>query len=235
MLTTAVSVLAAIALLLPGFIIVELSAARGARSSRSDLELALRALSYALLVHLAFSVWTADLVRRIDAPGTWHEHVGALVLYSSVVLVAVPVLLGIAANVAIARVERRDGPAPLWAAAIGAGEARDGYDFMWQRVSGDGTWVIVELVGHTAAEPRLVGGLYGRQSAVGQTPSAHDLYLQQLCLVTQRPDGLRELTTATEPARGVWIAAAQIARVEIVPPAPPDVEIVAATADTISP
>ncbi len=172
MLTTAVSVLAAIALLLPGFIIVELSAARGARSSRSDLELGLRALSYALLVHLAFSVWTADLVRRIDAPGAWHEHVGAIVLYSTLVLVVVPVLLGIAANVAIARVERRDGPASLWAAAIGAGEARDGYDFMWQRVSTDGTWVIVELVGHSVEEPRLVGGLYGRQSAVGQTPSA---------------------------------------------------------------
>ncbi len=62
-----------------------------------------------------------------------------------------------------------------------------------------------------------MGGLYGRQSAVGQTPTAHDLYLQQLCLVTESADGLRELTTATDPARGIWIAAAQIARVEIVP------------------
>jgi Family of unknown function (DUF6338) len=191
MLTTAVSVLAAIALLLPGFIIVELSAARGARSSRSDLELALRALTYALLVHLVFAAWTAHLVRGIQPPGAWHRHVGAIVLYSAVVLVVVPAVLGILANIAIAKAERRDGPAPLWAAAIGAGEARDAYDFMWQRVSRDGTWVIIELVGHTAAEPRLVGGLYGRQSAVGQTPSAHDLYLQQLCFVTQRTDGLR--------------------------------------------
>jgi hypothetical protein len=217
MLTTAVSVLAAVALLLPGFIIVELSAARGARSSRSDLELALRALTYALLVHLAFSAWTTSLVRRIEAPGTWHEHVGALVLYGVVVLVVVPVVLGVLANVAIARAERRDGPSSLWAAALGAGEARDGYDFMWQRVSRDGSWVIVELVGHTADDPRLVGGLYGRQSAAGQTPAAHDLYLQQLCLVTQRADGLRELTSATDPPRSVWIAAAQVARVEIVP------------------
>ena len=217
MLTTAVSVLAAIALLLPGFIIVELSAARGARSSRSDLELALRALTYALLVHLACSAWTAHLVQQIDSPNTWQKHVGAIVLYSTVVLVVVPTLLGVLANVAIARVERHDGPAPLWAAAIGAGEARDGYDFMWQRVSGEGIWVIVELIGHTTAEPRLVGGLYGRQSAVGQTPAAHDLYLQRLCFVTERADGLRELTTATDPARGIWIAAAQIARVEIVP------------------
>jgi len=216
-LTTAVSILAAIALLLPGFVIAELSLARGARSSRSDLELALRALSYALIVHLAFSAWTADLVQRVGPPDQWHRHVDALFLYGAVVLLAVPVLLGVLANLAIASVERRDGPPPLWAAALGAGEARDGYDFMWQRVRDEGTWVIVELVGHTPDEPRLLGGLYGSGSAVGQTPASHDLYLQQLCLVRERPDGLRELLAATDPPRGVWIAAPQIARVEIIP------------------
>jgi hypothetical protein len=225
MLTTAVSVLAAIALLLPGFIIVELSLARAARTRRGDLELALRALTYALLVHLGFSPWTADLVQRIGALDTWHQHVGALTLYSAVVLLIVPVALGIAANIAIAKLERRDGPPPLWAAALGAGASRDGYDFMWQRISDKGTWVIVELVGHTQEEPRLLGGLYGRQSAVGQTPAAHDLYLQQLCLVRERPDGLREMLAATDPPRGVWIAATQIARIELVP----------AAADTIDP
>lgn len=161
MLNTAVSVLAAIALLLPGFIIVELSLARGARSSRSDLELALRALTYALIVHLVFSWWTVDLVQRVGAPREWQHHVGALVLYSTVVLVAVPVALGALTNAGIAKAELRTGPMPLWAAALGAGEARDGYDFMWQRVKDEGTWVIVELVGHTSEEPRLVGGLYG--------------------------------------------------------------------------
>lgn len=153
------------------------------------------------------------------------QHVGALTLYSAVVLLIVPVALGIAANIAIAKLERRDGPPPLWAAALGAGASRDGYDFMWQRISDKGTWVIVELVGHTQEEPRLLGGLYGRQSAVGQTPAAHDLYLQQLCLVRERPDGLREMLAATDPPRGVWIAATQIARIELVP----------AAADTIDP
>jgi hypothetical protein len=233
MLTTAVSVLAAIALLLPGFIIVELSAARGARSSRSDLELALRALTYALIVHLAFFAWTVSLVQRIDAPGAWDDHVEALVVYSVVVLVAVPIALGVMANIAIAKVERRDGPASLWAAALGAGEARDAYDFMWQRASRDGTWVIVELIGHTAAEPRLVGGLYGRQSAVGQTPAAHDLYLQQLCIVREREDGLRELTSATDPPRGVWLPAGQIARIEIVPAATTGAEMASNPAGTM--
>lgn len=138
MLTTAVSVLAAIALLLPGFVIVELSLARGARSSRSDLELALRALTYALTVHLAFSWWTVDLVDRVGSPREWQDHVGALVLYGAVVLLAVPAALGALANWAVAKVERLSGPPPLWAAALGAGEARDGYDFMWQRVSREG-------------------------------------------------------------------------------------------------
>lgn len=55
MLTTAAAILSAIALLMPGFIIAELSAARSARGSRSDLELALRALSYTLVVHIAFA------------------------------------------------------------------------------------------------------------------------------------------------------------------------------------
>jgi len=95
MLTTAVAVLAAIALLLPGFIIVEVAIARGARSSRSDLELALRALSYALLVHLAFGWWTAELVKRVGPVAMWNEHVGALSLYVGVVLIIVPVLLGV--------------------------------------------------------------------------------------------------------------------------------------------
>jgi hypothetical protein len=202
-LTTAVSILAAIALLLPGFLI--------------DLELALRALSYALIVHLAFSAWTVHLVQTVGPPDQWHRHVNALVFYGAVVLLIVPVGVGVAANLLIANIERQDGPPPLWAAALGAGEARDGYDFMWQRVRDEGTWVIVELVGHSKDEPRLLGGLYGSGSAVGQTPAEHDLYLQRLCFVRERPDGLRELLAATDPPRGVWIAASQIARIETVP------------------
>lgn len=77
--------------------------------------------------------------------------------------------------------------------------------------------MIVELVGHSKDEPRLLGGLYGSDSAVGQSPATHDLYLQQLALVDEGPDGLRRLLAATDPPRGVWIAAAQIARAEILP------------------
>ena len=78
MLSTAVSILAAIALLMPGFIIAEVSVVRAARSSRSDLELALRALTYTLIVHLVFGFWTVHLVKTVGPPESWVDHVGAI-------------------------------------------------------------------------------------------------------------------------------------------------------------
>lgn len=220
MLTTIVAVFAAIALLVPGFLVAEIALARGARSSPSDLELALRALVFALLIHLAFIWWTAWLVDRVGVTADWHDHVLALVAYALVVLLAVPVIVGLILNVVLSAVEARDGPPALWAAALGAGQARDAYDFAFQRVNKDGAWVIVELVGHTPEHQRLVGGLYGRGSAIGQTPSAHDIYLEQRCVVAAGEDGLAYIVAMTNPPRGVYIPAEQIARIELLPSAP---------------
>lgn len=167
MLTTAAAILSAIALLMPGFIIAELSAARSARGSRSDLELALRALSYTLVVHLVFAFWTAHLITTIGNPQNWTHHWGALAAYGAVVLILIPAILGTALNRYLARVEARDGPPNLFAAAFGAGEARDAFDFAYQRWRKSGGYVIVELIGHSEEAPRLVGGVYGRGSAVG--------------------------------------------------------------------
>src|SRR3954452_958989 len=114
MLDTAVSILAAIALLMPGFIIAELSVARSARSSRSDLELALRALAYTLILHLAFGFWTVHLVRKVGEPENWIDHWGAISAYVGVVLLAVPALIGVAVNRYLASVESRDGPPNLF-------------------------------------------------------------------------------------------------------------------------
>lgn len=107
MLTTVASIVSAIALLLPGFIITELSIARSARGSRSDLELALRALSYTLIVHLVFGFWTVHLISTVGSPAHWTHHWGALAAYGSVVLIAVPVILGSLLNRYLARVEAR--------------------------------------------------------------------------------------------------------------------------------
>lgn len=220
MLNTAVSILAAIALLMPGFIIAELSVARSARSSRSDLELALRALAYTLIVHLVFGFWTAHLIETVGPPENWVDHVGAISAYVAVVLLGVPIAIGATLNRYLAAVEADDGPPNLFAAGLGGGEARDAFDYAYQRWRKDGVWVIVELIGHSADSPRLVGGIYGRCSAVGQTPQPHDIYLEALCTVAVDEHGIRNLAQRIDPSRGVYIAAHQIARIDLVPEGP---------------
>src|ERR1044072_56985 len=145
MLSTAVSILAAIALLMPGFIIAELSVARSARSSRSDLELALRALACTLIVHLVFGFWTAHLIETIGPLENWIDHVGAISVYVAVVLLGVPITIGAALNRYLAAVEADDGPPNLFAAGLGGGEARDAFDYAYQRSRKDGGWGVVEL------------------------------------------------------------------------------------------
>ncbi len=220
MLSTAVSILAAVALLMPGFLVVELSVARSARSSRSDLEFALRALAYTLVVHLVFAFWTAHLVKTIGPPSDWVNHVSALSVYIAVVLMGTPIAIGACINRYLVIVESRDDPPSLFAAGLGAGEARDAFDYAYQRWRKEGVWVIVELVGHAADAPRLIGGVYGRHSAVGQTPQPHDIYLETLCTVEEDEDGIRNIVHRVEPRRGVYIPAGQIARIDLVPDRP---------------
>jgi hypothetical protein len=222
MLTTATAIFSAIGLLMPGFIIAELSVARSARGSRSELELALRALSYTLVVHIVFAFWTVHLLAHVGSPHEWAKHWGAITLYGAVVLIVVPALVGTVLNRYLADVEGNDGPPSLFAAAFGAGEARDAFDFAYQRWRKHGGYVIIELIGHTEQNPRLVGGIYGERSAVGQTPSPHDVYLESLCTVRVDENGLRSLESAVSPAQGVYLAAAQIARIDLLPPGSSD-------------
>jgi hypothetical protein len=220
MLSTAVSILAAIALLMPGFIIAELSVARTARLSRSDLELALRTLPYTLIVHLVFGFWTAHLVKAVGPPEDWVDHVGAISAYVAIVLLGAPIAVGGLLNRYLARIESGTRPPNLFAAGLGGGEASDAFDYAYQRWRNEGVWIIVELVDHTPDSPRLVGGVYGRRSAVGQTPQAHDIFLEALYKVEVDENGIRNLAERVNPERGVYIAASQIARVDLVPEGP---------------
>src|SRR5271155_1573986 len=215
MLGTPIAILAAVALLMPGFIVAELALAGNAKGPRSDLELALRALAYTVVLHLIFVWWTASLVRRIGSADRWTDHVGALVLYVTLVLIVAPVLLGSALNSLLDRVERSDGSPNRWMAALGAGASRDAFDYAFQQVRGLGAWVVLELVGHTEQAPRLVGGVLGPRSAIGQTPQAHDVYLEALYTVSKDPGGLWTLDKRVQPERGVYVPATQIARVDL--------------------
>jgi hypothetical protein len=220
MLSTAVSILAATALLMPGFIIAEVSVVRAARSSRSDLELALRALVYTLIVHLVFGFWTAHLIKSVGPLEGWVHHVGAISAYVAIVLLGVPIAVGGLLNRYLVGVVSSDGPPNLFAAALGGGEASDAFDYAYQRWRKDGVWIIVELVDHTADSPRLVGGIYGRRSAFGQTPQPHDIFLEALYKVEVDENDIRNLAERVDPERGVYIAASQIARVDLVPEGP---------------
>lgn len=161
---------------------------------------------------------TAHLITSIGKPENWSHHWGALAAYGAVVLIGLPAAIGTILNRYLAREEAKDGPPNLFAAAFGAGEARDAFDFAYQRWRKSGGYVIVELVGHTDESPRLVGGVYGRGSAVGQTPSQHDVYLESLCTVVVNDDGIRSLVSRIEPQQGVYIAASQITRIDLLPP-----------------
>jgi hypothetical protein len=96
-------------------------------------------------------------------------------------------------------------------------EAQDAFDYAHQRWRREGNYVIVELVGHTSEAPRLVGGVYGKRSAVGQTPSAHDIYLEALCTVEEDGNGIRAVAQRVVPDQGVYIAASQVARIDLAP------------------
>lgn len=179
-------------------------------------------MAYALVVHLVFAFWTVHLVHVVGPVKDWSDHWTAIVVYAAVVLLLVPVMAGLALNRYLARAELAEGPPSRIAAAFGAGEARDAFDYAFQRRRNTGAWVIVELVGHTPSTPRLVGGIFGRGSAIGQTPSAHDVFLEALCTVSEGADGVRTIAARLDPPRGVYLAASQIARIDLLEAAPPE-------------
>jgi hypothetical protein len=135
-LTTASAILSSIALLLPGFLIAEISTARSARGSRSDLELALRSLSYALIVHVIFGFWTVHLISTVGKPDEWPDHWGALTAYGLMVIFAVPVLIGSIMNRYLAQVDASGAEPSLLAATLGAGPPSDAFDFSQHSAAG---------------------------------------------------------------------------------------------------
>lgn len=142
MLSTALSFLAAVALLIPGFIITEVSRDKSSRSPQHDLELALRSLAYTLFVQLIFGAWTAHLVKTLGPSTEWADHLSAISAYLAVVVLGAPIAFGLALSAYLNRVELRDGPPSTFANALGAGRARDAFDYAYQRWRKEGVYVI---------------------------------------------------------------------------------------------
>jgi hypothetical protein len=69
------------------------------------------------------------------------------VLYVAVVVAAIPVVVGLALNTVLIAAERGEGQLERRHDALGARDARDAWDFTFQRFHDTGVWVLVQLNG----------------------------------------------------------------------------------------
>jgi Family of unknown function (DUF6338) len=205
---TFIALLIAVAAVLPGFVTVELSQRGRAVQSGGDAQsTVLRALYYALLIHLVWSWWTWDLVQDLSG-GRWQDHLDAVVLWSFVVLVLSPIVVGLPLNYVLHRAESK-GSLKWWHYALGGRDARDAWDVVFQRAAVAGAWLLVHLKGDQPDSPRIVLGKYGSRSAAGQSPAEHDLFVQELWAV----DAAGKPVSKLEPARGMWVSKEEIAEI----------------------
>jgi hypothetical protein len=195
----------AIALVLPGFVIVELSVVGRAQGPRSELELVLRALFYALILHLAAAFWTANLVGEVGPPDEWRNHLDELIPYALVVLIVAPVGLGTLLGWYLRRTERCEDRPPWLYYALGARDAGSAWDNIFQRLTPHGAWIIVEL-----KSGEQIGGLIGSASAIGQTPTPHDLYVEEIWIAEKDGNGVVNLKEKIEPVQGIWLSESEI-------------------------
>jgi hypothetical protein len=212
MFSTLVAVISVLVLVLPGFVIADLQRRRRASvAADSDWDLVLRALSYSLLLHLCVSPWTKCVVRKIEG-GDWHDHLGALVLYGAVVLALLPALVGLVLNEILVRAERSGATLRLWHYALGARDARQSWDYIFQRLE-QGRWLVVKL-----KSGRAIAGKLGSGSWVSRTPapSGHDLWLQEVWSV----DDFGQPGVMIEPRQGMWVSREEVEAIFVIEPPP---------------
>lgn len=208
-----VGLVIAVAMILPGFVIVELSVVGRAQGQRNELELVLRALFYALFLHLLAAPWTAWLVDRIGPVDEWKDHLCALIPYVAIVLIAAPIALGSVLGWYLRKTERSEDRPGFLYSALGARDAGSAWDNIFQRLSLCGSWIVVELT-----NDEFIGGAIGEASAIGQTPSPHDLFVQELWTTVKDRDGVVNLGEKIDPIQGMWIAEDEIRSIRIIDP-----------------
>jgi hypothetical protein len=157
----------------------------------------MRALFYALAIHLMASPWTRALSDRLDGGAQWGNHVNALAAYAVVVLVLSPIAVGLLLNAELRRAEKK-GSLRRIHYVLGAHDARTSWDFAFQPFDGStGAFVTVVLV-----DGGVIGGMFGDGSWVSRSPTyPHDLFLEEQWALNQ--DGIP--FEPLRPRRGVWI------------------------------
>jgi Family of unknown function (DUF6338) len=217
---TLTAVVATTVFLLPGFVVADLTQRqRAASSALGDQRAILRALFFSVAIHVAVSYWTWTLAQKVDDPG-WTNHYGAVVAYVVVVVVVMPVALGLLLNDVLIQAERGDGQLRRWHYALGARDARDAWDYTFQRYHDTGVWVLVHLKDTPPdGGARVVIGKYGRGAAAGQSPvPEHDLLLRELWLADENGVAVR----AYDPPRSMWVAKSEIAELYLLEQPGPD-------------
>ena len=210
MLDTALSVAIAVAVILPGFVVSDLSRiGRADRSESGDLRLIMRALFYALAIHLMASPWTRSLADKLDGDAELSNHVNALAVYALVVLVLAPIALGLLLNAELRRAEKK-GTLRRIHYVLGAHDARTSWDFAFQPFDGStGAFVTVVL-----ADGGVIGGVFGDESWVSRSPTyPQDLYLEEQWALNQ--DGIP--FEPLRPSRAVWISGGSVKSVQLHP------------------
>lgn len=207
------SVALAVALVLPGFVIADLAESRRAtQAARSDLELVLRALVYALILQgaVAATGWTPDLVRDLQGRNAWEDHVRELVLFTLTIGVAVPTVAGLLLSSWLRRAEQT-GQLRVWHYALGARDYREAWDYVFGRRQG--TYLLITVSGEDG--PHHLLAKYGPRSWASQAPTQPpQIYVEEVW-PADASGVVDEAVLARNPRRGMWISANQIARLEV--------------------
>jgi hypothetical protein len=227
---TLTALIALLLFVLPGFVLVQLQEAqRARRPSSGDLETVLRALFYAVVIQalLALTGWTGRIYDDVRQTGAWTHHAAAMALYVLVSAVVIPTIAGLLLSWLIKRSER-GGELKWWALALGARDARHGWDRAFEQQLKTGAVLVVHpktpviAGGEHSLEPELGAswqtliGVFGEQSWASRTPAqeGHDLWLERV----EPGDATGGRIGEFEPPRGLWISRNEIAHLYVVQP-----------------
>lgn len=210
---TLIGLAIAIAFVLPGFITADLAESRRAsKASRSDLELVLRGLVWALLIQgaVAATGWTQTIVDDVSSGDAWKHHLGELISFSLVVGIVIPTILGSLLSVWLRRSEQ-GGQLKFWHYALGARDYRKAWDFVFGRQ--DGAYILLTMAEDGKAKYFL--GKYGRDSYATQAPTDPAEIFLERAWPADRDGTVDEAALAREPQRGMWVNTDKIERLEI--------------------
>jgi hypothetical protein len=212
---TVAGIIVGVSLVLPGFIIADLAEARRAqRPARSDWELVLRALIYALVLQSLVLVtgWTTWLIdtagllqhAKSGARPLWEAHVDAIALYVVVVILIAPTIIGLTLGWFLRRAERR-GSLTWMHYALGGRDARDAWDYIFQRYGAG--FVLIHRKPGADEDGQFLVGKFGRASWAPQTPAtSRDIYFEEVWPA----DAHGRINDEFAVRRGVWLDSTQI-------------------------